>query len=305
MPNPVTQAEMVLLVRAGLRKNFRDRFNRGAIEFEQYLRTDTTSSPEVHATVFTGPSRLFEMGDIEAPIFDAPRIGPKVTGVDREFGLGVGIGRKLQEDDLYGKSKESGIWLANAAKQTDEYRSAQLLDDIFAGSDFLGIDGKALVANDHPFLNETGTWSNLAAAVGLSLAGLTNLRDLAMNQKDHNGDPVVVNLDRLIIGNDARVEQRALQILRSTHEPFTADNQENALKMKLGISEPTISRYKLSKKSYMMVDSEMNDAWFLRRRAHTSKTWIDDLTGAILSKIDTRFIIWFVDARGWYGANPT
>jgi hypothetical protein len=54
-----------------------------------------------------------------------------------------------------------------------------------------------------------------------------------------------------------------------------------------------------------MIDSKWNDAWFLTRRPVTFEDTFDFDTDAMKAKASTRFLIWFVDWRGWTGASPS
>jgi hypothetical protein len=80
--------------------------------------------PEMSASIITGMSRMVERGDGEAITYEDPKMGPKVMGVDREFGLGFIITRRTVEDDQYGKANQASKWLGNAAAKTQEYRAA-------------------------------------------------------------------------------------------------------------------------------------------------------------------------------------
>lgn len=293
-----------LLFRAGMRRDFRDNYPQGEEEWSQFLNRGTMDLPEMSATIFTGLSRMYEIGDGEPVRFDAPKIGPKVMGVDKEFGVGVAIGKKIVEDDQYGKMKEAAKWMANAARQTYEYRGASFLDDAFTGTFFKGIDGKKLIASDHTFLNASGTWSNLAPAVGVSYTGITNIMDAFNVMKNHDGDPITMSMDKLVIGNNQGDMNRAWQVFNSKQEPFTTDNQDNAIKHFNGSVKVVVSKYKVSSKSYFGIASKWNDAELRIRRAVRMEDDFDFKTGAALYKTTTRFMIWFVDPRGWVGANP-
>jgi hypothetical protein len=302
-----TQGKYALLYRGGLRTEFRDKLDRHDPEYSQILRTDNVSEPEISASIFVGISRMFELGDGEAPVFEAPKLGPKVMAVDKEFGVGVEISKRTLDDDKYGKMKEAVRWLAHAANMTKEYRVAAFLDDAFTGSVYKGIDEKPLCANNHQYFNTSGTQSNIPTqAVQLSMAGFSALMDTFMTLKDHNGDPLKMWPNKLIIGNNTGDWHRALQIFSSQKEPFTGDNQDNAMKMTLpGMGKPIISRFKSSLKSYFMVDSNYSDAWFLTHEAPVVTDTEDWKTKAKLWQCRQRFLIWFVDWRGWSGANPT
>lgn len=299
------QGAFNLLFRPGLRKDFRDEYNKFETEYNKYLKVSTTSLPEQSATIMTGMNRLIELGDGEGITYQDLVLGPKVMGVDKEFGVGCRLTRRAVEDDQYGKLKGAAKYLAEAARLTYEYRGAQLLDDAFTGSTFKGIDNLSLINNAHTFLNAPGTWSNTPATqIELSVAGITALDDIFMTMKNHNADPIRMMGNLLIIGNESGMSQRAWQIFRSEKEPFTAENQDNALKNKYGNMDVQVSRYKTSRKSYFMVDKTWNDAHFVVRRPVRAEDDYDFNTSAALYKITTRFLVWFVDPRGWAGVNP-
>lgn len=302
----ITQGAFNLLFRPGLRKDFRDKWNYYEPEFSKYLRTSSTTLPEQSATIITGMSRMLEIGDGEAVTYEDPKIGPKVMGVDKEFGLGFMITRRTVEDDQYGKANQAAKWLAHAGRMTQEYRSAALLDDAFAGSVFKGIDSLSLCNTAHTLLNSNSTVANaVASPVQLSVTGITALLDLVQVLKDWNGDPVISNPKKLIIGNTAGDYHRALQIFGSDKEPFTAENQDNAIKKRMGMPEILISHYKTSTKSYFLVDDNLNDAHFVTRRDITFSDTFDFDTKVAKYRADMRFLIWFVDWHGWFGSNPS
>lgn len=302
------QGNFNVLFRAGLRKNFRDEWDQYESEYPGWLNTGTIDTPEISAALMTGLSRLIEIDDGEPITFESPKMGPKVAGVDKEFGIGVQISRKTVEDDQYGKMKQSGKWLAHAARMTYEYRGAGFLDDAFTGSTYKGYDNLAWCSTAHTFINGAAgaTWSNrLAQEVGFSMTGVTAMLDLYQLMKDHNGDPIKMMPDTVVIGNNAGDLHRAMNIFGSDKEPYTAENQDNAIKKRLPGMKIIVSRFKTSAKSYFMVNKKYNDAWFLVRRAVKLEDWTDNNTGAMMTKATTRFLIWGVDPRGWVGANPS
>ena len=302
----VVEGAFNALFRPGLRDNFLDSYQEYEPEYNQFLRESTTSLPEVRATIIAGLSRFYERYDGEPITYDSPKQGPVVMGVDKEFGLGFMITRKTVEDDQYGKANQSAKWLGHAANMTKEYRSAALLDDAFAGATFLGIDNLSLINSAHTLINSSTTVANTPSAqIGFSMTAVTSFFDLAQQIKDENGDPVKMFPDTLLLSNSAPDWQRALQIFGSEKEPFTGENQDNAIRKRLPTPKIIISRYKASTKSYFMVDSKLNDAHFVTRRALTFDDDFDFNTDAALYKATMRFLIWFVDWRGWLGSNPS
>lgn len=303
----LTQNHFAPLFRLGLRDQFWDSFENWEEEYSKFLKVGTMDRPEIQAAMITGLSRLVEIGDGEPVTFDTPRMSDVVQGVDREYGIGFGLTRRTVEDDQYGKANQAAKWLGNAVRQTYEYRAAALLDDAFAGSTFKGIDNKSLLNTAHTlFGNSLVTVANTTASpVGLSVAGITSLMDLAGLMKDQNGDPIKMWPDTIIIGNNATNINKALQIFGSEKEPFTAENQDNAIKKRIPSPKVVIAHYMTNVKWYFGVDSRYNDAWFLVRRKPTYEDSTDFSTGAMLNKVTCRFLIWFVAWHGWVGANPT
>ncbi len=294
-----------LLFRPGLRKDFRDEWVKYASEYPSFLKVSSSTMPEQSATIMTGLTRFLERGDAEPITYEDPKIGPKVAGVDKEFALGFMISRRTVEDDQYGKANQAAKWLAHAAFLTKEYRAAGFLDDAFTGATYLGIDGLPLISTAHTNLGAPGTWSNrVSTDIGVSMTGVTAMMDLAQQQKDHNGDPIIMNLDTIIIGNNAGDQNRALQIFGSTLEPFTSDNQENAIKKRLGQPKVIVSHYKSDPNSWFMLDSKYNDAHFVMRRDVDFDDTHDFDTDVAKYKGSMRFMIWFVDPRGWFGSDP-
>lgn len=300
------EANFAPLFRAGLRKDFRDEYDSYEPEYPQYLRTGSISTPEFQAALMTGISRLVEIGDGEPVSYQSPVMGPKVVAIDREFGAGISISKKTIEDDQYGKMRNAAKWLAHASRMTYEYRASAFLDDAFTGTLFKGYDNLSWCSASHTFINATGTWSNaLSPAVPISLAGITAAEDLFQLLKDHNGDPIRCMFDTIIIGNNAGDWNRTLQIFGTDKEPFTAENQDNAIKKRHGSPKVIVSRFKSSLRPWFAVDMKLSDAHFLVRRPVQVEDEMDFNTGAMLTKSTTRFMIFGVDPRGWVGSNAT
>lgn len=295
-----------LLFRAGLRTDFLDEIMSFEDEYSQYLKQSTMDTPEIAASILVGMPRLYEIGDGEPVPYDVPKMGPKVMGIDKEFALGFALTKKTVEDDQYGKANQSAKWLGHAVNMTREYRSAQLVDDAFAGSTFKGIDNLSLCNTAHTLINSGTTVANaLATPVGMSIAGITALTNLAQLCKDENGDPQKVMLDTIMYGNDAATHQKVMQIFGSDLEPFTTDNQDNAIKKRFPNIKKIMSHYMASATNYFMIASQINDCHFVTRRAPLFEDDKDFNTGAALFKVSTRFLIWFVNWRAWYGSAAT
>jgi hypothetical protein len=262
--------------------------------------------PEVLATILAGLNRMYELGDGEPVRYDVIRQGAVVQGVDKEYAVALMLSKRAVEDDQYNKLNQAATWLGRAAALTYETRAAALLDDAFAGATFLGIDGLSLCNAAHTLIGSATTVANTPTTkVGLSVTGVESLQDLMMTLKDENGDPIISHAGKFVCGNAAGMLNRARQIFGSEKEPYTADNQDNPIKREFGSMDITVNPYMSSTTNYFMIDDKLNDAHLLTRRAVQTEDEMDFNTGAALYKISTRFLVWFVSWRGWYGMNPT
>lgn len=303
----IVQGNFAPLFRSGFRKDFRDSYQKHASEFGSFLKVGKMDGPEILATLMAGLSRFVERADGEPITYEDPKMGPVVAGVDKEFAGGFILTRRTVEDDKYGKANQSAKWLGHAAQMTKEYRAAGLLDDAFAGATYVGYDGLSLISDVHTFINKSGTWSNeLATPIGVSVTGVTAMIDLFTTLKDHNGDPIVSFPDTIIIGNNTGDLHRVMQIFGGEMEPFTAERNENAIKKRFkGQPKTVVSHYKSDANSWFMQDSSLNDAHFLMRRDVEYDDTFDFDTDAMKNKGSMRFLIWFVDPRGWVGTDPS
>jgi Mu-like prophage major head subunit gpT len=295
-----------LLYRPGLRADFRDSYKNWQPIYSSYLKVGSMAMPEVSASILTGPKRLFEVRDGEQVTYQEIISGPKVMAVDKEYKSGYYVTKKAIEDDQYGKLNQGAKWLAKAANLTKEYTAVALVDNAWATTLFAGIDGLALMSTAHTLLNSSSTVANTpSTAVSLTVSGFTQLMDLGRKMKDENGDPIIMNYDKLMIANDQGQINKAYQILESQLQPFTANNQDNPIRRNFKPKEVIINPYMSNLFNWFMIDSSMNDANFLVRSEVAMKDWVDEETDVTKVKARGRWCVWFVDWRPWVGSQAT
>lgn len=216
------------------------------------------------------------------------------------YALGFIITREIMEDDQYdivGQRKAQG--LAYSMRQTKEIIAANVYNRAF-NSSFVGGDGKALLATDHPNF-AGGSWSNkLATDADLSeaaleqacidIAGFTNDRGLLIACKPKT----------LIIARQNMFE--AKRILGTDGRVGTDLNDLNAIKTMGLIPEVVVNHY--------LTDP---DAWFIRtdvphgmkhfeRRADAFEMDNDFDTENAKFKATARYSFGWTDSRGLYGS---
>lgn len=291
------------LLRPGLRRDFRDQYDQHEEEYSQFLQTGSQDRAEVEATAMSGLPRMVRRPESEAVTYVDPQMSDKFIFVDDEYALGFIVSQRMMEDDLYNKANQNSRWLGRSARLTQEYRAAALLDDAFTGNTFTGLNGEALCSTSHSLVGATGTWSNrLANDTQLSVTGLQAAFDLAETTVDHNGDPIPINPRRLII--NAQDKWKAEQLVKSEFEPFTADNQINAIKSSEDLSY-MISHYKTQGRDWFIQDPGFHDAHFLWRVRPQFDDTFDFDSRAAKFMARQRINVYFFDQRGWVGSNAT
>lgn len=296
-----------LLARPGLQKDFRDTWTKWSPTWTQYIKSGSTDMPEISAASVTGPNRLLQTREGEAVTYLPIVSGQKRSAVDKTYKAGYYITKEAIDDDQYGKLNTGAKWLAEAAQYTREYACQGLLDDSFTGTNFVGRDGLRLFHTAHTLLNSNSTVSNTpASAVSLSVAGFTSMMDLSRKMKNENGDPIMIMPDTLMVSNDQGQVNKAYQILESSLEPFSANNQDNPIKRNFKPKTVIINPYATTNLyHWFILDSTRNDAWLLDKEKITMTDWYDNEIDVAKVRARGRWILWFYDYRGWYGSNAS
>lgn len=295
-----------LLARPGLISDFKDSYNKWPANYVQWMKTGSHDRPEIAGAIVTGPNRLKQTRELEPVSYDPLVTGPKVMATEKTYKKGYMLSKEAIDDDGYGKLNQGARFLADAAWFTREFAAVGVIDDAYTGTNFKGMDNLPLFSVAHTLINSTATVANRPTTpISLSVAGFTTLMDLARKCKNENGDPITIFPNALMIGNDQGQVNKAYQILESSLEPFTANNQDNPIRRNFKPSKVVINPYRTNVFHYEIFDEKYNDIWFLDREKITTRDWYDPEVDASKIRARGRWIIWFRDWRGWYGTNPS
>lgn len=213
------------------------------------------------------------------------------------YGLGFIITREAIEDNLYMKmAKQQSQALAFSMKQVKETVAANILNRAFNNS-YTGADGKELVASNH-LLSGGGSYSNKLAVDSdfseasleqalIDIGGFVDDRSLKMQARGR----------KLIIPR--QLEYEARRVLNSSQQPYTAENQINAIQ---GVLPVVVNHY--------LTDS---DAWFIKtdvpnglrhfvRRALTIDNETEFDSDNMKFKATERYSFGWTDPRGIFGS---
>lgn len=147
--------------------------------------------------------------------------------VHTAYSLGYIVTKEELDDSLYSEvSRSRSGALAFSMRTTKEIAGHAILNRAF-DSNYVGGDGKELIATDHP--NNAGTYSNeLATPADLSEAALEDMTTQIMQATDYNGLPIAIRPMQLIIPPALMFE--AQRILKSELQAGGTNNDINALR---------------------------------------------------------------------------
>jgi hypothetical protein len=301
---PVNTQAFNVLLRPGLRKDFRDGYQEYEVEWKGIVRSTTMDRDEIEMTKIAGLPQQVERNAGEAFTMIDPQIAPKITKSDTQYGLGFGVQKEMEEGDLYRKANQSAKWLGRSVRLTQEYAVADLLDDAFSGSTFTGFGAESLIDDDHTLIGSAGTWSNqIAGNPQLGVASLQAAFELGESTVDDLGDPIPVRIDTLIV-NIAN-EWMARQLTMNNEEPYTSDRNINAARTKRQLSF-TVNHYKdQTGKDWFARDSRIHDAHLAWRVKPQMLDWYKEEVLTAFYAARQRFLIYFYDQRGWIGSNAS
>lgn len=291
-----------LLLRPGLRSDFRDSYQGFEQEWDKIVRSGTMDRAEIEATTMSGLPRQVIRGEGESFTFFDAKLADKITYTDTQYGNGFSVTKEMMEDDQYSKANQSSKWLGRSVKLIQEYKVADFLDDAFTGATFTGFAGEPLISDTHSLLNSGSTWSNLLAGnPALGVTGLQAAFEAGETHVDHQNDPIPVRIDTLII--NIAEEWMAIQLLQNPDEPFTTDRNINTTRRKRQLNY-TVSHYKdQSGADWFARDSKIHDAHLAFRVKPQFIDWFEDRVQAAFYAARQRFCVYFYDPRGWIGSN--
>lgn len=293
------------LLRPGIRNDFRDSYESFPEEYGMYLTVENLDRAEEERVAISGLGRMVEKTEIGQISYVDAVMSDKYTFVDDEFALGFMISLRLVEDDQYGRANQNARWLGRAARLTQEYLGGALLDDAFSGSIYTGLEGEVLCETAHELLNGSGTWSNeVSGNPALSVTAYQAALELAEAQVDHQGDPMPIQLSRLLI--DRTDEMMAIQLTQNKQEPNNTDRNVNAALLKQRINDYKLLHYTTADGSWFMQDPSLIDMKF-KFRVRPQMGDDQDGGGTLAAKFwaRQRIMTYFFDQRGIIGSDGT
>lgn len=269
-------------------------------QFNRYVNEQNSSRAWEDTSELTGFGPLAKKGELNPTMLDEPIKLGGVRFIHDSFALGFLVSEEMREDEQYGTVNLLAGSLGRSARITSELYGHDVLNNGFSAAKYVGRDGKALFATDHPLKGTGGTYANTpAVAVDISEAAIEAAIASFDNMVDDRGITTEIQPAILLVTPNDRM--LAKRLLMSAGFPGTPNNDINPLADE-GLT--------------LMVSNWLTDpdAWFLLARGQESpitfywrkrpdtKTWDDNNADGTFHKIKQRHSTGFDDWRGAYGS---
>lgn len=222
-----------------------------------------------------------------------------------EFGLGYTITRKMRDDDKHGVMVNLTQSLRRSVRHLYEVRSYRIFNNATSASaEFLGLDGKPLIATDHPIMGG-GTQANRPAAdVDISSVAVEAAVLNFHARLGESSQPRLVTPRMAILGGP--FQYQAARIFSNAMLAGTANNDENWVRKgpdSNGISEYLPSRYLASTNDWFILGDKSDTTLTLRVRVSPEfQVGSDFRTDNFLARVYCRIESGFFNYHHIYGS---
>lgn len=295
----ISTANHPKLLWPGIYALFGNRYNELDKEYTSLFDVKTSSKAYEEMVETTGFGLVPVKNEGESSTYDSHIQGQIARFAHVAYSLGYIVTREELADNQYEQvSRQRAGSLAFSANQTRENVGAQIYNRAFSSS-FLGADGKALLASDHPNAIATTQSNILATAADFNEASLEDLTIQIMQAK--NSRDLRISLKPTMLVGPVNLVYEFERVLKSTLQSDTSLNAVNALRTTGAVPTAVVNHY--------LTDT---DAWFLRTNAPDGLVWFDreamsftrdnDFdTDNAKAKIYMRFSAGWSDWRSLYG----
>lgn len=262
------------------------------------VRTSTKAyEEEVEASSFGLPVVKSEGGAIT---YDSHTQGATTRFTNVVYGLGYIVTEEEVEDNQYDKLARSRATGLSFSMRTGKELIHALILDRAANSNYVGGDGKELLATDHP--TRDGTQSNeLATPADFSEAALEDLLVMIAKAKNTKGHQIALRGMKLIGAPANQFEFH--RVVKSELRSGSAENDINAVRsMGLLPDGIMINPYLTDEDQWFVQTDAPSGMVHFKRRAIAFAKDGDFDTSNFKHKATERYSAGWVDFRGMYGS---
>ena len=234
--------------------------------------------------------------DEGAPVeFDDPIEGYEKTYIPITYAIACSFSEELREDQRMNMVEKTYRSLGKAMSQTEQIVSWNVFNDGFTDT---GPDGSSLFNTAHTMIGLHTFANRPTADIALSVAGLRAMEVSMMRQVNHRNISIALLPRKIIVPPE--LSQTATELLRSSTRPDTPNRSMNTF-------------YPTNYDLYVIPFLTSETAWFatsektdhelrfIDRVQASVKSWEDEPTGDVNTRIRRRFDVSYSDFIGTWG----
>jgi hypothetical protein len=297
----ISRAQLVKELEPGLNALFGLEYKQYVNEAAEIFETENSDRAFEEEVMLAGFANATVKPEGQGISYDSAQETFTARYTNETIALAFAITEEAIEDNLYDRlASRYTKALARSMANTKQVKGAAVLNNGFSTS-YLGGDGKALFATDHPTL--AGSFSNeLSTAADLNETSLEQaLIDIAAFT-DERGLKIAARGMKLVI--PSALQFTAERLMKSKGRTGTADNDINAINNMGAIPEGYVVNHYLTDTSKWFIKTDVPNGLkhFTRAPLKTSMEGDFD-TGNVRYKARERYVFGFSDPRGAFGSD--
>lgn len=300
MANPMRSTDFRAIVEPILNQEFNGIYDQRADEWKQVFEEFTGIPRNYHEEpVLYGFGAAPELPDGMPVTYQSGGVLFINRYVYKVYGLAFALTKVLVEDgDHIRIGQTYAKHLAQSLVETKETLCANILNRAFNGT-YVGGDGVALNANNHPIVN--GTFSNvLSTAANLSQTSLEQILVQVRNAVDNNGKRIRLTPKKLVVGPSNVFQAEVL--LKSVLRAGTGNNDINPVKSMGLLDGGQANLSRITSTTAWWVQTDASDGLKLAKRRGLEKSMEGDFeTDSMRYKATERYAVGWTDPRTVYG----
>ena len=295
----ISRAQLVKELEPGLNALFGLEYKQYVNEAAEIFETENSDRAFEEEVMLAGFANATVKPEGQGISYDSAQETFTARYTNETIALAFAITEEAIEDNLYDRlASRYTKALARSMANTKQVKGAAVLNNAFSTS-YLGGDGKALCATDHPTL--AGTFSNeLATAADLNETSLEQaLIDIAA-MTDERGLKIAAKGVKMIVPPAGQFT--AERLMKSQGRVGTADNDINAVKSLGMIAQGyRVNNFLTDTDSWYITTDVPNGMKHFNRAPLTTKMEGDFDTGNVRYKARARYVFGVSDPRGIFG----
>jgi hypothetical protein len=258
------------------------------------FRIYNTSKWGEQTTTMAGIRPAVTKDEGESVTFDDAIQGYDKTYIPITYAIATSFSEELREDDSLSMVEDTYRSLGAAMAQTEQVVSMNIFNDGFSDT---GPDGQNLFDTAHPMIGGHSYGNRPATDIALSMAGLREMQVDLMRQVNHRNINISIMPETLLVPPE--LDEVAFELNGSQSRP---DNANNAANRYYGKYKVIVSPFLTSTTAWFaLAGKNQHQLRFYDRVAASTKSWEDEKTGDINTRIRRRFAVGYSDFIGTWG----